>query len=333
MPRQARIDAPGALHHIICRGIERRRIFLDDEDRNKFVARLGDALLKTSTRCFAWALIPNHFHLLLSTGTLPIASVMERVLTGYAGDFNRRHKRHGHLFQNRYKSILCQSELYLLELVRYITLNPLRAGMVSSIDELESYPYTGHSGLLSGKAPAWQSTDEVLARFNKTSAAGHRTYQGFLAEGVGMGKRADLIGGGLIRSAGGWEQVSLARHFGEHLKSDERILGNSDFVQEVLGCAQEEMEKTSFLHSQGVDLDQVTRRVAEVLQIDSSEIWKEGKKAATVRARSLLCYWAIKELGMTAVAVAKRVRLSEPTVLRAAERGKQLADVNGWNLV
>jgi len=84
MPRHAKPsqDAPGAFHHIICRGIERKRIFLDDEDRGKFVARLGDVLLRTSTRCFAWDLIPNHFHLLLSTGSLPIASVMERVLTG-----------------------------------------------------------------------------------------------------------------------------------------------------------------------------------------------------------------------------------------------------------
>ena len=333
MPRQSRIDAPGALHHIICRGIERKRIFLDDVDRDKFLVRLGDVLLKTSTRCFAWALIPNHFHLLLCTGTLPIASVMERVLTGYAGDFNRRHERHGHLFQNRYKSILCQRELYLLELTRYIHLNPLRAGMVSSIDELESFPYTGHSGLLSGNAMAWQNTVEVLAGFSQIAALARQAYQDFLAEGVGIGKRPDLIGGGLVRSAGGWERVSLARHYGEHLKSDERILGDSDFVNNVLSYAHEEVEETSLLHPHAMDLDQVARRVAEVLQIDSNEIWKEGKKAVTVRARSLLCYWAIKDLGMTAVAVAKRVKISEPTVLRAAERGKQMADTNAWNLL
>jgi putative transposase len=115
------------------------------------------------------------------------------------------------------------------------------------------------------------------------------------------------------------------------LRMTSAILGDSDFVDEVLGCAQEEMEKTSILHAHGVDLDQVARRVAEVLQIDSSKTWTEGNRAVTIRARSLLCYWAIKELGMTAVAVAKRVRLSEPTVLPAAERGKQLVDINGWN--
>ncbi|UPU36307.1 transposase [Geomonas paludis] len=104
MPRQARIDAPGACHHIICRGIERRKIFLDDTDRDRFLLRLGQVLKKSSTRCFAWALIPNHFHLLLQTGNTPISDVMRRLTTGYAVEFNHRHNRSGHLFQNRYKS-------------------------------------------------------------------------------------------------------------------------------------------------------------------------------------------------------------------------------------
>ena len=110
MPRKARIDAPGALHHIIVRGIERKKIFYDDKDRDNFLQRLGNVLIETGTHCFAWALIPNHLHLLLKTGVTPIASVMRRVLTGYAVTFNRRHRRHGQLFQNRYKSILCQQD-------------------------------------------------------------------------------------------------------------------------------------------------------------------------------------------------------------------------------
>ena len=98
MPRQSRIDAPGALHHIICRGIERRRIFEDDEDRDNFVKRLGSILSETKTSCYALAIIPNHFHLLLRTGKASISTVMRRLLTGYVVSFNRRHKRSGHLF-------------------------------------------------------------------------------------------------------------------------------------------------------------------------------------------------------------------------------------------
>ena len=122
MPRQARIDATGALHHIIARGIERRPIFKDDGDRNDFLHRLGTVLTDTRTGCYAWALIPNHFHLLLRTGDVSISTVMRRLLAGYAVSFNRRHHRSGHLFQNRFKSVLCQEEPYLQELVRYIHL-------------------------------------------------------------------------------------------------------------------------------------------------------------------------------------------------------------------
>ena len=114
MPRKARIDAPGALHHVMIRGIERRKIFFDRIDRENFLDRLAIVLTDTSTPCFAWALLPNHIHLLLRTGYAPIATVMRRLLTGYATSFNRRHRRHGPLFQNRYKSILCQEDLYLL---------------------------------------------------------------------------------------------------------------------------------------------------------------------------------------------------------------------------
>jgi putative transposase len=123
MPRRARIDAPGALHHVICRGIERRKIFRQDSDRDDFLKRLETILSETRTRCYAWALLPKHFHLLLRTGSVPIARVMRRLLSGYAGRFNHGHRRAGHLFQSRNKSILCQEEPYLMEWVRYIHLN------------------------------------------------------------------------------------------------------------------------------------------------------------------------------------------------------------------
>ncbi len=117
MPRRSRIDAPGALHHITVRGIDRKSIFKDDADKDNFLGRLKNILTNSTTLCFAWALIPSHFHLLLRTGSVPISTVMKRLLTGHAIYFNRKHCRVGHLFQNRYKSILCQEDAYLLELV------------------------------------------------------------------------------------------------------------------------------------------------------------------------------------------------------------------------
>jgi REP element-mobilizing transposase RayT len=155
MPRQAKIDAPGALHHVIARGIERRKIFRTKKDSADFVSRLAVILNETGTACCAWALIPNHFHLLLKTGAVPIATVMRRLLTGYAVSFNHRHRRHGHVFQNRYKSILCQEDAYLVELVRYIHLNPLRAEIVPDCESLERFPYAGHWAIAGSMSNDW----------------------------------------------------------------------------------------------------------------------------------------------------------------------------------
>jgi len=141
MPRQPRLDAPGLLQHVMARGIERREIFTDDKDRQSFLNRLAAILEDTQTLCYAWALIPNH--LLLRTGATPLSKVMRRLMTGYAVSFNRRHKRSGHLFQNRYKSIVCEEDPYLLELIRYIHLNPLRTGLVKDLKELDQYPWSG----------------------------------------------------------------------------------------------------------------------------------------------------------------------------------------------
>ena len=136
MPRQARLDAPGTLHHVILRGIARGTIVADAEDRAAFLGRLGDVATVPGTTLYAWALLPNHAHLLLRSGPAGLPQVMRRLLTGYAQAYNRRHRRVGHLFQNRYKSIVVEEDPYFRELVRYIHLNPLRARLVPDLPHL-----------------------------------------------------------------------------------------------------------------------------------------------------------------------------------------------------
>jgi len=147
MPRQARLDAPGTLHHVIVRGIEKRQIVDDVKDRKNFVARMGTIALETATPIYAWALMSNHAHILLRSGPKGLSVFMRRLLSGYAISYNIRHNRYGHLFQNRYKSIVCEEDPYFRELVRYIHLNPLRATLVKSVRELDGYPWSGHSGM------------------------------------------------------------------------------------------------------------------------------------------------------------------------------------------
>jgi len=332
MPRKSRIDAPGALHHIIARGIERRQIFENNTDRDNFLSRLGGILKETETGCYAWALIPNHFHLLLRTGTVSISTIMRRLLTGYALWYNRRHRRNGHLFQNRYKSILCQEDIYLLELVRYIHLNPLRARFVQDMKQLERHQYCGHSVLMAKRRNGWQDTDKVLGMFGEKAGPARRAYGAFVEKGITDGKRSDLTGGGLVRSAGGWAAVKALKRAKIFQKSDERILGNGDFVEKVLGSANEAMERKYNLQSRGFTLDKTAARVAEVLGMKIEDIWAQGRYRHIVEARSLLCYWAVRELGISMSSIARRLNISVPAVSKSTIRGEKLAKAGKYSL-
>jgi len=333
MPRQARIDAPGALQHIVMRGIERRKIFEDDADRNAFFERLGGVLTESGTACYAWALLPNHVHLLLQTGTAPIATVMCRLLTGYAVTFNRRHRRHGHLFQNRYRSILCQQEPYLLELVRYIHLNPLRATLVPALQDLDRYPYAGHSTLMGKQEKAWQDTGVVLGRFARRTDAARRAYREFVAAGIPLGRRPELVGGGLIRSLGGWTAVKAQRTGEARLKGDERILGDSTFVLGVLEAAEEQLQRQDKLRNQGYDVEALGRKVAGLFGVTPEDIFRPTKRPPLVAARSVFCYWAVRELRVTTTALARRLGVTQPAISTAVRRGEDVARRQGLRLV
>ncbi len=326
MPRKSRIDAPGALHHIMFRGLERRKIFRDNKDRDNFLDRLGRVLQETETTCYAWVLISNHAHLLLKTGNAPTSKVMQRVLTGHATYFNRRHRRHGKLLQNRYKSILCQEEAYLLELIRYIHLNPVRAGVINDLDRLDAYKYAGHSAIMGKKAREWQDVSCVLRLFSKTVSQARRHYHKFIEKGIEQGRRPDLTGGGLIRSLGGWSAVKMQRASKDRIKSDERILGDGAFVEAVLQQAQEHLESRYGLAAAGMDLQAVADRVGEVLNVDSGLVWKKGKRPDIVKARSLFCFWAVRDLGVTNRALAGQFRLTQPAVSISVSRGEKIAE-------
>jgi REP element-mobilizing transposase RayT/DNA-binding transcriptional regulator YdaS (Cro superfamily) len=314
------------------RGIQRCKIFRDDQDRHQFLDRLGGILEGTGTVCYAWALIPNHLHLLLRTGDFPIASVMRRLLTGYAVSFNRRHRRCGHLFQDRYKSILCQEDAYLLELVRYIHLNPLRAKLVADMAALGKYPFCGHSGILGTHSRRWQDVETVLAYFGAQVEAAKKGYHGFVSAGIDQGRRWDLTGGGLIRSTGGWVAVQALKREKVHLKSDERILGDGDFVEKILFETQERYERQYPLKASGVGLDEIAERVAGLLGIESGQVWQPGKSRIQVQARSLLCYWAVRELGQSVTAMSRRLGISTSAVSKAVARGAAAVDTNRYKI-
>jgi len=321
MPRKARIDAPGALHHIIVRGIERNPIFKDSEDYEAFLVRFGRVLQETSTICYAWALIPNHVHLLLRTGTTPISTVMRRLLTGYAQAFNRRYNRHGYLFQNRYKSFLCENDPYLLELVRYIHVNPIRAGIIHDVKTLDTFPTTGHASLMGKMKQEWQDTDSILSLFGQKFSSARRAYRSFVEKGIFLGKRPDLTGGGLIRSTGGWAALKEMKGQGFRIASDERILGSSDFVSSVLKQAQEDYLKRA--NAQGISLATLIAFVADYMETDETVIKSTVKERSASQARAIIAHLAIDRLRVTGTEVARTLHVSPSAASKLAGRGRR----------
>ncbi|MBW6512510.1 MAG: transposase [Desulfuromonadaceae bacterium] len=312
MPRTARIDIPGLLQHVMVRGIEKRNIFLGDDDKALFVERLSKLLIATGTECLAWALMSNHFHLLLRPQSTKLSLFMRRLLTGYAVVFNRRHQRSGHLFQNRYKSIVCEEDAYLLELVRYIHLNPLRVGLAESIDELDSYRWSGHGVIMGHAEFAGQNADELLQMFDSKKGRARKQYRTFIEDGINQGKRDELVGGGLRRSL----KLSGSK---EPEAYDERILGSGNFVEQL-----QLMTETTDIALGRVSLEEIISAIAPIFSIEPASLWQGGKRKEVSAARGALCYVAVVKMGMSGAAVARMLNISRAGVSLAARRGEEI---------
>jgi putative transposase len=332
MPRQGRITVTGGIYHIIQRGIERREIYRDDKDRKEFLKRLEKGLQQTGDQCYGWVLMPNHFHLLIRSGVKPLNELMRGLLTGYALYFNRRYRRSGYLYQGRYKSILCQEDAYLLELVRYVHLNPWRGKLVKDLKELQSYPWSGHAVIMGKNKAAWQETKEVLARFGQRKHEAVERYLEFIKDGSSMGKRDDLTGGGLRRSAGGWEGVCRLRKAKERWQGDERILGDGDFVSQTLKINEEKMMHREKLKREGWDIEKLVKRVCEIMLINKEDILKRSKNSNISKARNLFFYWGNSELGMSGSELGQYFGLTRSAASQSIKLGESLVKAKDYKL-
>ena len=320
MPRSARLDTPGTLHHVIVRGIERRNIVDDDLDRENFVNRLGQVAKESRTDIYAWALLDNHAHLLLRSGPRGLAAYMRRILTGYAISYNHRYRRHGHLFQNRYKSILCEEDTYFTELVRYIHLNPLRVGIVDSLLQLDHYRWCGHAVVLARRKASWQDRDYLLRWFGRTEGAAKRTYRAFVKKGIAMGQRSELVGGGLVRSMGGWSVVKSMRRSSKREKGDTRILGSSEFVMQVI----DEAEKNVRRQLTGDDLLEAAGKLIESyctkLDVAIGALRSGSRRQPISRARRQLALKLVNELGLSLSETGRQLGLTTSGVAQILRR-------------
>ncbi len=320
MPRRARLDAPGTLHHVIVRGIERRRIVNDAADRKNFVKRLGELSAATKTTIYAWALLSNHAHILLRSSEIGLSGFMRRLLTGYAISYNRRHRRWGHLFQNRYKSIVCDEDAYFTELVRYIHLNPLRAKLVKNLAQLDRYRWSGH-GVIMGKVQyEWQNRDYVLKWFGKKESEAKNAYRNYVEKGIDEGRRPELVGGGLIRSLGGWSAVKALRRSGDRELSDDRILGSGKFVERIIKEAEPKIKFQLPVLEDHHKIDKFITRICQDENVSIEELKGGSRRKEISRVRARIAIGLIKTQGLAFAEVGRQLGVSTSAISKIIKR-------------
>ena len=324
MPRQGRLHIPGGYYHVMGRGLERRRIFQSRFDKQDFLSRLEMGLSRTDSHCIAWAIMSNHYHLLIRAGTVSLTQLMQPLLGGYAGSYNRRHNRVGYVFQNRYKSILCDEEQYFLELIRYIHLNPVKAGLIKSVNQLNTYPWTGHACLVGKNINTWQSVSEVLDRFGGNTVQGVIRYNRFMRDGMDIDLEKLFDGGGLVRSHGGWEGIRMCRKEHEVRIGDERILGKTSFVEKALRQDELEINQKTKLLNAGWEIERLIDYICQEFEVDKKFIMYKGRSNKISHAKALVCYFALRELGISTSKIATRLEISQSAVSQCVKRGEIL---------
>ncbi|MGD8227432.1 MAG: transposase [Desulfobacteraceae bacterium] len=316
MPRSARLDVPNVLQHVMARGIEGRDIFRDIRDREAFLQRLSKIVTEGKGQLFAWCLMPNHIHLLMRPQEMTLANMMRRLLTGYAVWHNRRHNRKGHLFQNRYKSIIVEEDPYFLELVRYIHLNPVRAGILKTMPRLDRYPYTGHSVILGKQEFLCQDSEWVLGWFGKKRSAARRKYRHFIETGFDQGRRDELCGGGLVRSAAGRQKL-MQRSKQDRELADERILGSGSFVTEILQTQEEGgiEKKTNY--------EEILTQLCEEWRVAREQILSKSRVRRISKARRAFFLRAHEEAGESLTALGRLCGIAHTSVRQAIGKAEQ----------
>jgi putative transposase len=261
MARKPRIHFPGALYHVIARGNRRQGVFLDEKDLERFLAYLSDYKNRYAFHLYAYALMKNHLHLLLEVEDVPLSRIMQTLLFRYTRYFNRRHGEVGHLFQGRYKAILCDKDAYLLELVRYIHLNPVRAEMVK---EPEDYRWTGHLSYFGRGAHDLIDEEFVLGQFSDKRSLGRRRYRQFVWEGI----------------LGGHEEKY-------YRVKDQRYLGEDSFVERI---EKERKEPRGWVYE--VPLGAICEETSIAMGITRDKLYSMTRDREGARGRGIVGYLA-----------------------------------------
>jgi REP element-mobilizing transposase RayT len=325
MPTKKRITIPGACTHIMARGIDGASLFEDDADRRVLLDLLKRGIARSGVLCYAWCLMDNHYHLVIRCGDKPLDSMMRALNASYARYFNRKRQRHGYVFQDRYKSIVTQDQRYLEELIRYVHLNPIRAGLCADLDELARYPWCGHGVLMGTHECAFQATTAILCRFGRSAREGRDNYLDFLRQGLGEINTDWLV-----------DKVRLS-NAGVERKDQPGcwVIGDREFVVAVTAKHRERLALTRAAREQW-DIGDVAERMAAEAGVSVADLRRRGRKSAGIACRKKFAYICCRVLQIPVIGVASFLGTSGPAVSWAIREGEKLVtaeDVRKWTIL
>jgi putative transposase len=300
MARKPRVHVPGGVYHVILRGNGGQRIFFSEADHRQLEALITEGIRRFGYRVHGYCWMPNHVHLLVQVGRIGLSTIIQNLAFRYTRWLNGRQRRRGHLFQGRYQAILVDADSYLLELIRYVHLNPVRAGLVA---DPGAYPHSGHRAYLGHAHVPWLHCEWVLGQFADTEGAARRRYRRFIQAGVSEGHRADLYRG----------------------STDSRILGDDHFAEAMARQSRIPVRRA-------IPIERIVAAGATVVGIDQDRLCSPSRDRGSARARALLAYTVVTYGQATLTALSRilhrdvatlsngaamvRNRLAEDSVLR-----------------
>jgi len=299
MARKPRLFFPGAVYHVILRGNAGQDIFYRDKDYLRFYFYVEEGRERFKCLIHAFCLMRNHVHLVLQIGEISISRVLQNLSQRYTGWVNRQKRRTGHLFQGRYKAILIDADRYLLALVRYIHLNPVRAGITRVP---EDYRWSSHRAYLAREQLSWLTTSMVLSQLSTASSVARRKFQAFVLEGLKEGRREDFYKGVV----------------------DARILGDESFMDDVLTTTRQAVGRQC-------TLEEVLKAVSQIYRVQVEELLAPGKQRRAFEARAMVC-WLVREAShLSLTELSRRLNREVSSLSQAAarvmERSKENTDL------
>jgi REP element-mobilizing transposase RayT len=297
MARKPRVEFEGAFYHVIVRGNQRQKIFRDDRDRLRYLERFEHYRQRYRFTIYAYVLISNHVHLLLETGKTPLSKILQGIQFTYTQYYNRRYRTVGHLFQGRYKAILCDRDAYLLELVRYIHLNPAR---LKNPEEVTTYQWSSYHAYLGRKGPVAVKTDLILGQLGNTAAQASKAYRKFIEDGQNLG------------------------HDERYYQAvDQRFLGDEKFIQQIAERAPQGEIRPG---GRKISFEKLLHAVAQVHGCGAKDLTAAGRQRAWAKPRAQLAYLARDWCAMKAIEIARRLNRDASMVSRLCANYEAVRD-------